>query len=48
MITTNLHYDAWGDFLGNKQMVQALLDRLRHHCHTIDIQGPSLRRDAEP
>jgi DNA replication protein DnaC len=43
IITTNLVYDEWYDFLGNKKMVEALLDRLRHHCHTIEIDGPSLR-----
>jgi DNA replication protein DnaC len=43
IITTNLHYDDWYSFLGNKQMVGALLDRLRHHCTTIRIEGPSLR-----
>lgn len=43
IITTNLEYEAWYDFLGNKEMVAALLDRLRHHCHTIKIDGPSLR-----
>jgi DNA replication protein DnaC len=44
LITTNLPYDDWYSFLGNKQMVAALLDRLRHHCHTIQIDGPSLRQ----
>ena len=43
MITTNLEYDAWYSFLGQKEMVGALLDRLRHRCHTIRIDGPSLR-----
>lgn len=43
MLTTNLDYDEWYAFLGKKQMVGALLDRLRHHCHTIRIEGPSLR-----
>jgi DNA replication protein DnaC len=43
IITTNLEYDRWYDFLGNKEMVGALLDRLRHRCHTIRINGPSLR-----
>ena len=42
-ITTNLDYDDWYAFLGQKAMVGALLDRLRHHCHTIRIDGPSLR-----
>jgi DNA replication protein DnaC len=24
-------------------MVEALLSRLRHYCHTVHIKGPSLR-----
>lgn len=43
IITTNLEYEEWYAFLGQKEMVGALLDRLRHHCHTIRIDGPSLR-----
>ncbi len=39
IITTNLDYPQWYDFLGNKKMVKALLDRLRHRCHTIRIKG---------
>jgi DNA replication protein DnaC len=46
LITTNLAYDAWYEFLGNKKMVEALLDRLRQRCHTITIEGPSLRTPA--
>lgn len=44
IITTNLEYDEWYAFLGQKEMVGALLDRLRHRCHTIRIEGESLRR----
>ncbi|MEZ5357091.1 MAG: IS21-like element helper ATPase IstB [Bryobacteraceae bacterium] len=43
IITTNLSYDEWHQFLGNKPMVEALLSRLRHYCHTVHIDGPSLR-----
>jgi DNA replication protein DnaC len=43
IITTNLAYDDWYGFLGQKEMVGALLDRLRHRCHTIKIDGHSLR-----
>jgi len=43
IITTNLEYDEWHEFLGNRSMVEALLSRLRHHCHTVRINGPSLR-----
>ena len=43
IITTNLDYDEWHNFLGNKGLVEALLSRLRHQCQTIRIDGPSLR-----
>jgi len=43
IITTNLVYDEWRNFLGNHAMVDALLSRLRHYCHTVHIDGPSLR-----
>jgi DNA replication protein DnaC len=43
LITTNLDYEEWHHFLGNKPLTEALLSRLRHQCHTIRINGPSLR-----
>jgi DNA replication protein DnaC len=43
LITSNLDYPEWQAFLGNKALVDALLSRLRHQCHTIRIDGPSLR-----
>jgi DNA replication protein DnaC len=44
IITTNLDYDEWYNFLDNRPMVDALLSRLRHFCHTIRVDGPSLRQ----
>ena len=46
IITTNLDYDEWHNFLGNRPMVEALLGRLRHHCHTVKIDGASLRQPS--
>jgi DNA replication protein DnaC len=43
LITTSLDYEEWASFLGNRGMVDALLSRLRHFCHTVRITGPSLR-----
>jgi DNA replication protein DnaC len=43
IVTTNLIYDEWAGFLGNRNMVDAMLSRIRHHCHTVRIDGPSLR-----
>jgi DNA replication protein DnaC len=43
IITTNLDYAEWEGFLGNKSLVAALLSRVRERCHTVKIDGPSLR-----
>lgn len=43
LVTTNLDYSEWANFLGNKALVNALLSRLRERCHTIRIDGPPLR-----
>ena len=43
IISTNLEYEEWHNFLGNKGLCDALLSRLRHQCHTVRINGPSLR-----
>jgi DNA replication protein DnaC len=43
LISTNLPYPAWQDFLGNPALTKALLSRLRERCHTIVIDGPCIR-----
>ncbi len=43
LISTNLPYPAWQDFLGNPALTKALLSRLRERCHTVVINGPCLR-----
>jgi DNA replication protein DnaC len=43
LISTNMPYAAWQDFLGNPTLTKALLSRLRERCHTITIDGPCLR-----
>jgi DNA replication protein DnaC len=44
IITTNLDYEEWHGFLGNKMLVDALLSRVRERCHTVKIKGPCLRQ----
>jgi DNA replication protein DnaC len=43
LITTNLPFPAWQDFLGNPSLTKALLSRLRERCHTITIDGACIR-----
>jgi DNA replication protein DnaC len=47
IITTNLDYPQWYGLFKSKPLVDALLDRLKHHCITIRISGPSLRASNE-
>lgn len=46
ILTTNLEPTAWYELFHNKPLVDAMLDRLQHHCITIRLPGPSLRRPA--
>ena len=46
IITTNLDYPQWYELFNNKPLVDALLDRLQHHCITVRIEGASLRTPA--
>ena len=48
IITTNLDLPDWYDLFDKKSLVDALLDRLQHHCITIRIDGPSLRSPETP
>lgn len=47
IITTNLDYPKWYDLFKSKSLVDAMLDRLKHRCITIHINGPTLRDDSE-
>jgi len=47
IITTNLDFEAWYDVFKQKELVDAMLDRFKHACTTIRIDGPSLRVPAE-
>lgn len=43
VITSNIPWDGWGDYLGDHLGATALVDRMVHHSHVIVINGPSYR-----
>jgi DNA replication protein DnaC len=43
ILTSNKSFDAWGDVLGDEVMAAALIDRVLHHCHIVNIRGNSYR-----
>lgn len=43
IITTNVPFSKWGESLNDPVIATAILDRLLHHSHIIQIDGPSYR-----
>ena len=43
IITTNISFSKWGELFGDNAIASAILDRLVHHSHIIQIDGPSYR-----
>ena len=44
MITSQLPVDRWHDIIGDPTYADAILDRLIHNAHRIELSGESLRR----
>ncbi len=43
IITTNISFSQWPSIFGTPTLASAILDRLLHHSHVINIKGPSYR-----
>jgi DNA replication protein DnaC len=43
IVTSNIPWESWGDYLGDHLGATALVDRMIHHSHVIVINGPSYR-----
>jgi len=43
VLTSNKGFEEWGSVLGDEIMATALIDRLLHHCHIVNIRGNSYR-----
>lgn len=43
VLTSNKSFDEWGEVFGDDVMASALIDRLVHHCHIVNIRGNSYR-----
>lgn len=43
MVTSNLPFNEWTEILGSERMTGALLDRLTHHVHILEMNGESFR-----
>lgn len=43
IVTTNLKFADWVQIFGDERLTAALLDRLTHHAHLIELVGESFR-----
>ena len=43
IITSNLPFDEWTGVFGSERLTGALLDRLTHHVHILEMNGESYR-----
>ena len=43
IVTTNVAFERWTEFLPDETVATAILDRLLHHCHVIRLSGESFR-----
>lgn len=43
VLTSNKGFEEWGTVLGDEVMAAALIDRVLHHCHLVNIRGNSFR-----
>ena len=43
LITSNLPFQEWTEILGSERLTGALLDRLTHHVHILEMNGDSFR-----
>ena len=43
IVTSNLPFDEWTSVFGAERLTGALLDRLTHHVHILELNGESYR-----
>ena len=43
LVTTNVPFDEWTEVFGSERLTGALLDRLTHHVHILEMNGQSYR-----
>lgn len=43
VLTSNKSFEEWGEIFGDDVIAAALISRLLHHCHVVNIRGNSYR-----
>ena len=47
LVTSNLPFDEWTEVFGSERLTGALLDRLTHHVHILEMNGEGIVKLTE-
>jgi DNA replication protein DnaC len=47
IITSQLPVNCWHDVIGEKTVADAILDRIEHDAHRIELRRESMRKTCE-
>ena len=47
IVTSQLPVSKWYDIIGDKTMADAILDRIIHQAHRVELNGESMRKKAK-
>ena len=48
IITSQLPIQLWHEYIGDATIADAILDRIVHDAHRIEMKGESLRKKKQP
>jgi DNA replication protein DnaC len=48
LITSQIPVDRWHDLIGEPTLADAILDRIVHNAHRLQLKGDSLRKQKAP
>jgi DNA replication protein DnaC len=48
LITSQIPVDRWHDLIGEPTLADAILDRIVHNAHRLQLNGDSLRKQKPP
>ena len=48
LITSQIPGDRWHDLIGEPTLADAILDRIIHNAHRLQLKGDSLRKHKAP
>jgi DNA replication protein DnaC len=48
IITSQLPVNKWYEVIGEKTIADAILDRIIHDAHRMELKGESLRKKRQP